>query len=812
MAAPRPGNPLTARLSSLGSRLVIFFVVLLVLVQGLGAFLVIEANSQIARQTIAQELEQGERVFRQLLAQNQARLEQGAAILSADFAFRQAIATNDIGTIVSVLRNHGARVGATVMTLVSLDKSVIADTQDGAREGKPFPFPALVDTSASSGKASSIVLSGDRLHQLVVVPVLAPDPIAFVGLAFEVDDATARELNQLTALEVSFLSRKGQAGWHIHASTLPAGLREPLERALSASIAASPLRELDLMGEQYETRLAELASAEQAGVVAALQKPLAVGLAPFRRISAAFFWLALAGLAMLVAGSLLIARSITRPVARLAEAAQRVQQGDYTRHVDPRRGDEIGKLADSFNHMLDGIESREKEILRLAYVDGLTGLPNRAMFNEQLEQAVRTARRATQPLAVLLFDMDRFKAINDTLGHPVGDQALREVGARVRKTLRDSDVVARLGGDEFAILLATGSSEHAMRLVADKILKALEDPLVIEGQSMDIAASIGIARFPEHGADANALVRAADVAMYAAKRGKIGYAVYDPAHDERRQEFLTLLGELRRAVEAGELVLHYQPKMSLAENRVCSVEALVRWRHPQRGFVPPSEFIPFAEQTGYIGAITRWVLTRAIEQCGKWHRAGLGISMSVNISARDLRTEDSLVQYVWAALIAAELPPGMLCLEVTESGLMDDPRSAESTLRKLRDLGIMTSIDDYGTGYSSLAYIKQLAVNELKIDRAFVAGMEADQRNAAIVRSTIELGHNLGLTVVAEGVETDHEVAELRRFGCDTAQGFHFARPMTAEALEGWLGGARELGAGSGGLRAAGAASAAGDR
>jgi diguanylate cyclase (GGDEF)-like protein len=802
MGATRTAS-LRSRLSSLGSRLVIFFVVLLVLVQGLGAFLVIEANSQIARQTIDQELEQGERVFRQLLAQNRARLEQGAAILSADFAFRQAIATNNVGTIVSVLRNHGARAGANVMTLVSLDKLVIADTRDDGRHGKPFAFPELVDASATEGKASSIVLIGERLHQLVVVPVLAPDPIAFVGLAFEVDDAAARELNQLTGLEVSFISRVDRSARLVHASTLPPGLREALAGALSGSGAGPRTRELDLLGEEYETRLAELTAAGRGGVVAVLQKPLAEGLAPFRRISAAFFWLTLAGLAMLVAGSLLIARSITRPVSRLAEAAQRVQRGDYTRHVDLKQKDEIGQLADSFNHMLDGIESREKEILRLAYEDGLTGLPNRAMFNEQLEQAVRIARRAAQPLAVLLFDMDRFKAINDTLGHPVGDQALREVGGRVRAALRDSDVVARLGGDEFAVLLATGSSEHAFRVVADKILKALEDPLVIEGQPMDIAASIGIARFPEHGEDAASLMRAADVAMYAAKRGKSGFAIYDPAHDERRQEFLTLLGELRRAVEAGELVLHYQPKMHLAQNRVTSVEALVRWRHPQRGFVPPSEFIPFAEQTGYISSITRWVLGEAIEQCGRWQRAGLEIRMCVNISARDLRSEDSLVQYVWAALIAADVPPGMLCLEITESGLMDDPRSAQATLRKLRDLGIATSIDDYGTGYSSLAYIKQLAVNELKIDRTFVAGMEADERNAAIVRSTIELGHNLGLAVVAEGVETAHELEQLRRFGCDMVQGFHFARPMAAEALEAWLGAARERGSGGGSLRSA---------
>jgi EAL domain-containing protein (putative c-di-GMP-specific phosphodiesterase class I) len=222
------------------------------------------------------------------------------------------------------------------------------------------------------------------------------------------------------------------------------------------------------------------------------------------------------------------------------------------------------------------------------------------------------------------------------------------------------------------------------------------------------------------------------------------------------------------------------------------VEALVRWRHPLRGMIPPAEFIAFAEQTGYISAITRWVLAHAIAQCGRWHRAGLKLRMCVNVSARDLRDNDALVLHVSSGLAEAQLPAGMLCLEITESALMDDPRSSQATLRKLREMGIATSIDDYGTGYSSLAYIKQLAVNELKIDRTFVSGMEADQRNAAIVRSTIELGHNLGLTVVAEGVETDHELAELRRYGCDVAQGFLFARPMAAEALERWLAGARD--------------------
>jgi diguanylate cyclase (GGDEF)-like protein len=774
--------------ASLGTRIVVFFVVLLVLVQGLGAFLVIQSNSQIARQTIDQSLEQGERIFMQLLGQNRTRLEQAAAILSADFAFRQAIGTDDTGTIQSVLRNHGARVGADIVMLVSMDRRVRADTHNRLRPDVPFPFPRLVDAASASGQASSIAELDGKLYQIVVVPVLAPEPIAWVALAFEVDDAVVRELQQLTGLTVSFMSLPAVGRWRVHASTLPAAQREALAAALSATQgAASEMREIDVDGEPYETRLTLLQAQGSMPVVAVLQRRLAEGLAPFRRISASFFWLTLAGLSMLVAGSLVIARSITRPVQRLAEAAARVQQGDYTRHVDVEHKDEIGQLAVSFNHMLDGIVSRERQILLLAYEDGITGLPNRAKFNDRLQQAVADAARNASGVSVLLFDMDRFKAINDTLGHMVGDLALREVGQRVRAALRDTDIVARLGGDEFAVLLPTGSAEHAAVVVAEKILKALEAPLVVEGQTMDIAASIGIARYPDHGADAAALLRAADVAMYAAKRGKSGWSVYDPSHDERRQEFLTLLGELRRAVEAGELVLHYQPKVSLAENRVTSVEALVRWNHPQRGIVSPQDFIPFAEQTGYISAITRWVLTRAIEQCGEWHRRGLRLRMCVNVSARDLRLEGALAQHISEALAAAQLPAGLLCLEITESALMEDPRSSQSALANLRDLGVATAIDDYGTGYSSLAYIKQLAVNELKIDRGFVSGMEADARNAAIVRSTIELGHNLGLSVVAEGVETDHELAELRRFGCDIAQGFHFARPMDAAALEAWL-------------------------
>ena len=354
------------RFTRLGARIVVFFVALLILVQGITAYLVLRTNSQIARATIDQQLAQGERVFRSQLSQSQARLEQGAAILSADFAFRQAIATNNAGTIESVLRNHGARLGANVMMLVSLDGQVVADTQDPARVGKPFTYPSLIEASVSAGKSSAIVLLGDRLHQLVVVPVLAPEPIAHVGLAFEVDDAVARELRQVTGLEVSFLTRQAPNPWRIHASTLDNSLRGALAGSLAENAEGSPFRPVVLDGEEYETRASSLRSMDGIEIVAALQKPLAVGLAPFQTISTWFFILTIAGLALLVAGSLVIARGITSPVSTLAAAARRVQEGDYTRPVQLARHDEIGQLADSFNHMLDGLVSREREILRLA--------------------------------------------------------------------------------------------------------------------------------------------------------------------------------------------------------------------------------------------------------------------------------------------------------------------------------------------------------------------------------------------------------------------------------------------------------------
>jgi len=418
--------------------------------------------------------------------------------------------------------------------------------------------------------------------------------------------------------------------------------------------------------------------------------------------------------------------------------------------------------------------------------DPLTGLPNRELFADRVGQAIRSADRQLRPAALLLLDLDRFKDVNDTLGHHHGDRLLGEVATRLTGVLRQVDTVARLGGDEFAVLLPEVDAAGAPA-VAEKLRVALHQPLTLDGVGIDLDASIGIAVYPDHGGDAAELLQHADVAMYAAKQTHAGFVIYDASVDQHSPRRLALLGGLRRALERDELVLHYQPKADLRSGRVLGVEALVRWQHPEHGLLGPGEFIPLAERTGLIHPLTRWVLDAALRQAAEWRRAGHELSVAVNLSTRSLLDRDFPDQ-VADRLAAWGVPAGCLMLEVTESAVMADPALALEVLGRLHALGVGLALDDFGTGYSSMAYLKALPVDELKVDRSFVGHMASSNSDAVIVRSTIDLGHNLGLHVVAEGVETRDAWEELKALGCDTAQGYHLGRPMPAADVERWLG------------------------
>jgi diguanylate cyclase (GGDEF)-like protein len=415
--------------------------------------------------------------------------------------------------------------------------------------------------------------------------------------------------------------------------------------------------------------------------------------------------------------------------------------------------------------------------------DALTGLPNRELLRDRLGQGLAAATCSEGEIALLLIDLDRFKEINDSLGHSYGDKLLCQVGPRLRSVLRDGDTVARLGGDEFAVLLPSVDGVAEAQAVAERLREALHRPFDVDGVALDVEASVGIVLSPWHGTDTEELLRNADIAMYAAKELKAGAVVFEPDQHVTAPWRLTVLGDLRRALEGSEeLFLNYQPKYTLDGERIEGVEALLRWQHPTEGLIPPDEFIPVAEGTGIILRLTERVLGLALRQMRHWLDAGHAVPVAVNLSTRCLLDVD-LPHLVQRLLAEHRVPAELLRLEVTESAVMGDAARCMEVLERLHDLGVRLSIDDFGTGYSSMAYLRRLPVDELKIDRSFVLGMTTTQQDAVLVRTAIDLGHNLGLTVVAEGVEGAEHVHALRALGCDIAQGYHYARPMLAEAL-----------------------------
>ena len=442
-------------------------------------------------------------------------------------------------------------------------------------------------------------------------------------------------------------------------------------------------------------------------------------------------------------------------------------------------------------------EEAARALRHQALHDGLTGLPNRALLRDRAEQALRALAREGTPLALLLLDLDRFKWVNDTLGHQTGDALLREVAARLGGATRAADTVARLGGDEFAVLLPEAGADGAAR-VAGALRRTLDRPVVLGDRAVQVEASVGGALAPAHGGDPDALLRAADVAMYAAKRGRRGYALYDPAQERGDGGRLGRVAALREAIARGALEVHYQPTVGVPPGRgtpppsgrgagVAWVEALVRWPDGRGRLTPPGEFVPLAEETGLIVPLTRWVLGEALRQCGAWERAGLRCGVAVNLSAWDLRDAGTLGT-VEGLLAGAGLGPERLGLEITESALLGEDARGRGALERLRGRGVRVALDDFGTGYASLAYLRELPVDELKVDRSFVRRLGEDATDAAIVGAIVALGHALGLEVVAEGVETAAAWEALARLGCDLAQGYYLSRPLPAAGLARWLG------------------------
>lgn len=449
--------------------------------------------------------------------------------------------------------------------------------------------------------------------------------------------------------------------------------------------------------------------------------------------------------------------------------------------------DEAGELTGVLGIARDITERKRyiDELEHKALYDNLTDLPNRALFTDRLKLALAAARRETKSLAIILLDVSRLKEVNEILGHDNGDIVLQEVASRLSTTLRKTDTVARLGGDEFAILLPVADKVSLDRAIT-KILTAMQLPTLIEGISIDIQVSMGVAMYPEHGEDPHLLLSRADVALRVAKNEISGFFIYESGRDLHKRRRLSLLGELRQAIDQNELVLYYQPQINIASGEIMGVEALLRWPRTTEELVSPAEFVPLAEQTGLIRPLTLWVLEQAVAQCRRWRTNGLNLQVSVNLSARNL-LDTTLPDTLATILADQQVPADCLMLEVTESAVMLHADRSLQTLKQLDEMGASLSIDDFGTGYSSLSYLMRLPVSELKIDQSFVFGMAKNESESIIVRSTIDLAHNLGLKVVAEGIEDQETLQLLTTLGCDIGQGYLFARPMSPENFGQWL-------------------------
>jgi diguanylate cyclase (GGDEF)-like protein len=768
--------------SSFQARIACVLILLLLVVVAALTLAVKVATNEAVRGQAAEQLEVGTRVFERLLDVRGRRLRDGLQILSSDFGFRDAIASGDSATIRSALLNHGARIGASDMFVLGMDGKVISSTADDVADGTPFAYDQALRDARRSKQTMLIVPLNGQPHLLVEAQVLAPLPIARVVMGFTMDAAFAQELHSLSNLQVSFLTQTRDGVGQLVSTQAPelhASISEWMQHNKDG-------RRVTLTVHEQQSFLNEplmLASDSASGgkVIALLQSPLDDAMKAFAPLDHNIIYIAMASLLASLVGALLLARSVSQPVQALAEAADRIGQGDYQTPVLLKRSDELGALAGAINLMQAGIAERELQLAHNALHDSLTGLPNRALATERLGSAIAAER----PVAVLYLNIDNLRELGENGGPVLVDGILQRAGELLQEVLRPGDTLAHLIAGEFLLLLENFNSDSAVA-TADRIQQFMTVQQHVGSHDIAMECLIGIAAYPVDGQIAEELLSRASIAMSDAKTLPGRLQVYQQGRDLAHQRQISLIRDLRHAAANNELILNYQPKLDIRNGQVRQAEALLRWHHPQFGMVSPAEFIILAERTGSIQTLTRWVIEEGIRQLSEWNQRGLRVQLSLNISADDLHGQDLPEQASWL-LRQYRVPAEQIIFEITESAVMREPEAALKVLHRLRECGISLSVDDFGTGYSSLAHLKRMPVQELKIDQSFVRNLDETSEDAVIVRSTIEMSHNLGLKVVAEGVEYEHSLRLLERWHCDTAQGYLISRPLTAAAFEVWV-------------------------
>lgn len=752
----------------------------------LGLVVTLEAMSYLATRVVIKEavtnnaraeLVAGGELFSRIMQKNVEQLALSVKILTEDFGFKDAVSTQDEKTIVSALNNHSARIAADVGVLITTDGKLIASDANFALQVAD-ELSELAARAKARGQAYNIILVDGRAYQFVMFSVKAPVVIGLAGMGFEIKKEFSLDLKKLTGLEVSFVQHKQEAPQYLNGTLAP----------VQAQLLVQQLARHHELGQVFVydelISLAISAARQNDKVLAVLQVPLSEVLAPYSQLNLQLFLLALLFSILAALAAWLLARSVTKPVSLLADIAKRIAGGFYATPIAVNSRDELGDLAQAFISMQKAIGEREQEVIYQSEHDPLTGLPNRLRIFPELSAALSRATLLKQSVYVLVIDIKNFTQINDELSQEIGDAVLREVGQKIKLIITHGEVL-RLGSDEFLVVVIMPDRGKVEQLI-DGVHSAFRSPLVISGLQVSIEVNIGIAAFPGDGNSAESLLRRASLALNEGRSSEQGSCWYQAGWDEQHLRRLQLFREFESSLQAGHISLYYQPKVNLERPDTLGAEALVRWRHPELGFIPPDEFISVIESSGQITLLTRWVLKTAIIQLRKLLDEEIKITCSVNLSALDLLV-DELPAYVAELLQATRVPADNLYLEITESAIMREADKCLHNLQRLRSLGVTLSIDDFGTGYSSLSQLKKLPVSELKIDKSFILNLDTSADDQLIVRSTIDLGHTLGLSVTAEGVESEAIKTILKHYGCDTAQGYLYSKPLPGEDFILWV-------------------------
>jgi diguanylate cyclase (GGDEF)-like protein len=693
------------------------------------------------------ELEAGGRVLTSLMQSRAEQLRDAVQVLVADYGFKEAVTSGDRETVLSALDNSAGRISADLAAFIDPAGHVLATTMPDLADDVGMDWPVRGAAVTDSGVIYRTL--NDKSYLLVIAPVRAPVTVGSVAIGFRIDAALAAEMRSLLGVEVTFYDGSN-TGSTAMVSTLSATQRAALIGQLPRlAPAAGEARQVRLDGVDYVLLIAPVADSG-GKLYLILQTSLADILRPFDDLRTAILGITVLAVLLAIPLALMLARGASRPLDQLVEAAQRIEGGNYAVPVELKSSAEFASLASTLNSMQARISEREQQIRHSALHDDLTGLPNLALFREHLDAALTAARRLSGACAVLLVEIRDFDQIQASFGPSFGEEVIRETGRRLMSRVQGEECVARTAESQFMLLLPAGDEPRA-RVLAGQIIESVRAGLIREDVHVSLNAHVAICIFPTHGDDEETLLRRLNTALYDARLGGEPVMVYQAGREEGHRRQLAILGDLRRGIEGGELELHYQPKVHILTQKVQSLEALVRWNHPRHGRIPPGEFVPLAERAGSIILLTSWVLKTAHEQMRAWNAQGIDLDVSINLSAADL-SDPELPELVRGRLRGAGVHANRLVLEITESAVMRETTRAVRMMEELRHDGVRFSIDDFGTGYSSLAQLKRLPVDEIKIDKSFVLDLNRHTDDAVIVRSTIELGHSLGVKVVAEGV------------------------------------------------------------